>query len=475
MKIASRQIILCTPSHCRKNADQNLSLGSARGTVKRRPYSSCAVSQVDIMAFVAEATPACRREKPDPKPAQPSSSSIQRPDPCVSEHRHVLALIPARGGSKGIPRKNLVLLGGKPLLAHTLEQARATPEIERIVVSTDDDEIARCAAEWGAEVLRRPAELASDAASSEAALEHALDTLYAGEGYEPDLVVFLQATSPLRRESDISRAIETLQAEGADALFSACPAHGFVWRRQDVHIESLSYDYRHRQRRQDIGEDLLENGSIYVFKPSVLRRHGNRLGGKLAVYPMDPLDSFQIDEPADLDLFERLMRLRGDERKVPDLSPIRLLVLDFDGVLTDNRVVVRQDGSESVSCDRGDGLGIERLRAAGGIEVVVLSKETNPVVAARCRKLRLPCAQGQDEKLPQLKKMAAERGLAAAQIAYVGNDVNDVNAMAWCGVPIAVADAYPEVRAAARLVTRLSGGRGAVREVCDLLIARRPV
>ncbi len=391
----------------------------------------------------------------------------------MSEHRHVLALIPARGGSKGILRKNLVLLGGRPLLVHTLEQARDTPAIERIVVSTDDDEIACCASDWGAEVLRRPAELASDTASSETALEHALDTLRDREGYEPELVVFLQVTSPLRRKGDISRAIATLDAQGADALFSACPAHGFVWRRQDAHLESLSYDFRNRPRRQDIGEDFLENGSIYVFKPSVLRRYKNRLGGKIAVYPMDPLDSFQIDEPADLGLFERLMQLRSDEHEVPDLSRIRLLVLDFDGVLTDNRVLVRQDGSESVSCDRGDGLGIEQLRDAGGIEVVVLSKETNPVVAARCRKLRLPCSQGQDEKLPQLKKMAAERGLAAAQIAYVGNDVNDLDAMTWCGVPIAVADAYPEVRAAAKLVTRRPGGRGAVREVCDLLIAQR--
>lgn len=389
----------------------------------------------------------------------------------MSAARRILALIPARGGSKGIPGKNLAMLGGKPLLAHTVEQARAASLVDRVVVSTDDQAIARSAERYGAELVWRPADLASDTASSEAALLHALETLRENEDYQPELVVFLQVTSPLRRACDISRAIETLEAAGADSLFSACPVHGFVWRRHGEQLNALTYDPRQRPRRQDIGEDLVENGSIYVFKPRILRRLNNRLGGEIAVYPMHPLDSFQVDEPADLKLVEELLALRGGERQVPDFSPVRLLVLDFDGVLTDNRVTVHQDGSESVRCDRSDGLGLERLRAGGQVEVVVLSKETNPVVAARCRKLGLACGQGHDDKLPHLKRMVATRGLRASQVAYIGNDVNDLEAMAWCGVSIAVADGYPEVRAAAGLVTERPGGHGAVREVCDLLLA----
>ncbi len=391
----------------------------------------------------------------------------------MSEPRRVLALIPARGGSKGIPRKNLAQLAGRPLLAHTVEQARATPAIDRVVVTTDDEEIARRTAEWGAEAVRRPGSLASDTASSESALSHALDHLR-GRGYEPDLVVFLQATSPLRRGDEISRAIATLDKEGADSLFSASPVHGFVWRRQGDRLAALTYDPGDRPRRQDIGEDLLENGSIYLFKPWVLERYGNRLGGRIAVHAMDPLDSFQVDEPGDLELLERLLELRREPRKTPDLAAVRLLVLDFDGVLTDNRVIVHQDGTESVRCDRGDGLGLELLRRQGRVEAVVLSKETNPVVAARCRKLSLTCFQGYDDKLLQLERIAAERGLERSQIAYAGNDVNDLEAMAWCGVSIAVADALAGVRAAADLVTRRPGGAGAVREVCDLLLAAGP-
>ena len=385
--------------------------------------------------------------------------------------RRILALIPARGGSQGIPRKNLVPVAGKPLLAYTVEHALAAPEVDRVAVSTDDDEIARAAAGMGAEVVRRPAELATDEATSESALVHALDAL-AREGYEPDLVVFLQATSPLRRPDDVSRAIAALDAEDADSLFSACPVHGFVWRRGAGDLSSLTYDYRTRRRRQEIGEDLLENGSLYVFKPWVLRAHGNRLGGRVAVHRMDPLDSFQVDEPADVELVERLLRLPSPASRpvVLDLSAIRLLVLDFDGVMTDNRVMVHQDGGESVRCDRSDGFGLERLRQRGRVETVVLSKEVSSVVAARCAKLGLACFHGHDDKLPKLREIAADRGLTAAEIAYVGNDLNDLEAMRWCGVAVAVADAYPEARAAAHYVTRRAGGRGAVREVCDLLL-----
>jgi N-acylneuraminate cytidylyltransferase len=154
------------------------------------------------------------------------------------------------------------------------------------------------------------------------------------------------------------------------------------------------------------------------------------------------------------------------------LAGIRLLVLDFDGVMTDNRVLVDQEGRESVFCDRRDGLGIGLLREAGP-EVIVLSKEPNPVVTARCRKLSIAVVQGLDDKLPVLRRLAAERGLEPPQIAYVGNDINDLECLAWVGVSIAVADAQPEVLAAVKWITSRPGGRGAVREVADEILASR--
>ena len=315
------------------------------------------------------------------------------------------------------------------MLAWTIEAARSSPRVERVVVSTDDPEIATVARRFGAEVVNRPAEISGDAASSESALLHALDYLRDAEGYEPDLVIFLQATSPLRRPDDIQAAIETLEREGADSLFSACPAHGFVWRLHEGQLQSLTYDYRSRPRRQDIGEDLVENGSIYAFRPRILREHNNRLGGKVAIYRMEPLHSFQIDEPGDFDRMEQLAAVASDRPPSLDLAPIRLLVLDFDGVMTDNRVLVSQDGTESVWCNRGDGWGIARLKERGVVKIIVISTEVNPVVEARCRKLGLDFIQACNDKLSALRGVAEKMGLGPDQVAYVGNDLNDADCL----------------------------------------------
>jgi YrbI family 3-deoxy-D-manno-octulosonate 8-phosphate phosphatase len=187
---------------------------------------------------------------------------------------------------------------------------------------------------------------------------------------------------------------------------------------------------------------------------------------------MDPLDSLQVDEPSDLLAVERLLRWRGHAATPPHLVGIDLLVLDFDGVLTDDRVLVDQHGHEAVWCHRGDGWGLARLREAG-VGIIVLSAETNPVVSARCKKLRIEAVQSCDDKLAALQQIATTRGIAPGRIAYVGNDVNDLACLAWVGTPIAVADAAPDVRAACRHVTTRPGGHGAVREVCNWILAAR--
>lgn len=155
-----------------------------------------------------------------------------------------------------------------------------------------------------------------------------------------------------------------------------------------------------------------------------------------------------------------------------DFSRVRFLVLDFDGVLTDNSVIVGVDGSESVVCSRADGMGFALLREADlDIDVFVLSKESNPVVGVRCLKLGIPYQQGVNDKVAVLTELIAERGLTAADVAYVGNDVNDLGCLDMVGLPIVVADAHPDVQGGGRFVTRTPGGRGAVREVIDRIIA----
>lgn len=217
------------------------------------------------------------------------------------------AIIPARGGSKGIPRKNLIEICGKPLIAYSIEHALGTPEISQVIVSTDNDEIAVYSESLGTTVIDRPENISGDTATSESALLHTLDAMRARRGEDPDLVVFLQATSPLRPPGSTSEAIQTLLQEDADSLFSASPVHGFVWRMDDAGPNPLNYDPTIRPRRQECREYIEENGSIYVFKPSILRTQGSRLGGKIAVTLMDPLFAVQVDEPKDLDRVARLI------------------------------------------------------------------------------------------------------------------------------------------------------------------------
>ncbi|HEY0715193.1 MAG TPA: HAD hydrolase family protein [Polyangia bacterium] len=154
------------------------------------------------------------------------------------------------------------------------------------------------------------------------------------------------------------------------------------------------------------------------------------------------------------------------------LARVRLVAFDFDGVFTDNMVYVFEDGREAVRCFRSDGLGLSKLKREG-VALVVISTETNPVVSARCRKLGLRCIQGCDDKRSALESIAAEGGYALDQIAYVGNDINDLSCLQVAGVPIVVADAHPDVSGAALYRTRIPGGQGAVREICDLIVSAR--
>jgi len=163
------------------------------------------------------------------------------------------------------------------------------------------------------------------------------------------------------------------------------------------------------------------------------------------------------------------MLLTPADREV--LRGLRLLVFDFDGVFTDNAVWVREDGAEIVRCSRFDGMGLSQLRQAGvAPEMLVLSTEENPVVSARCRKLRLRAIQGVADKGPRLRELSSELGIPLAETGYVGNDVNDIECLRLVGMPIVVADSHPDILPFGRLRTTRLGGHGAVREICDLLL-----
>jgi YrbI family 3-deoxy-D-manno-octulosonate 8-phosphate phosphatase len=382
-----------------------------------------------------------------------------------------LAIIPARGGSKGIPRKNIRPLFGKPLIAYNIEQARLARLVQRVVVSTDDPEIGAIARQYGAEVVWRPAEISGDTASSESALLHALEYLRQSEGYQPDLLVFLQCTSPLTLAEDIDGTIQSLLDAQADTALAVIPFHYFIWKTGGSgEAVGVNHDKRVRPLRQEREPQYLETGAVYVMRVPGFLGARHRFFGKTALYKMPAERRLEIDDPVDFRIAETLVRAQVEQRKSAALpESIGALILDFDGVFTDNKVIVFQDGREAVVCDRSDGWGIGQLKKTG-LPILILSTEPNPVVQARADKLRLPCLQNIQDKWAALSAWLAERDIDPQQVVYVGNDANDLDCMTRVGCAVAPAHAYPEALAAAHIILDQRGGDGAIREICDLIL-----
>jgi N-acylneuraminate cytidylyltransferase len=222
-----------------------------------------------------------------------------------------LAIIPARGGSKGVPRKNIRLLAGRPLIGWTIEAAREAQQVARVVVSTDDDDIARVAKQFGAEVVQRPIDISGDTASSESALLHTLNHLRETEGYQPDLVAFLQCTSPFTTSADVDSTILTLREQRADSAFSASRFFHFIWRQDECGAAGVNHNKKIRQRRQDRPAEYVENGAIYVMETVGFLEAKHRFFGKTVIQEMNPRQSLEIDELDDFAMAEALLRNRA--------------------------------------------------------------------------------------------------------------------------------------------------------------------
>ncbi|RRQ77692.1 transferase [Streptomyces griseofuscus] len=392
--------------------------------------------------------------------------------------RRVLAVIPARGGSKGVPAKNLAPVGGVPLVARAVRECRATRLVTDVVVSTDDQAIAAAAREAGAEVVLRPAVIAGDTATSEAAVLHAMDAHEALHGAAVDVVLLVQCTSPFIVREDIDGVAGAVAEDGADTAVTVAPFHGFVWRESDGDGAGegeggvgVNHDKSYRPRRQDRPQDFLETGTAYAMDAAGFRKHGHRFFGRTELVRTDPARVLEIDDPHDLARARALAPLFDADRpgSLPAADDIDAVVLDFDGTQTDDRVLIDSEGRELVSVHRGDGLGIAALRKSG-LKMLILSTEQNPVVAARARKLKLPVLHGIDRKDLALKQWCEEQGIAPERVLYVGNDVNDLPCFALVGWPVAVASAHDVVRGAARAVTTLPGGDGAIREIASWIL-----
>jgi N-acylneuraminate cytidylyltransferase len=402
----------------------------------------------------------------------------------------ILAIIPARGGSKGIPRKNIRSFVGWPLIAWSIAAAQQSKYVTRIIVSTDDEEIAAVARECGAETpFLRPAEFAQDKSTDLPLFEHALGWLAEHEGYHPEVVLQLRPTSPVRPRGLLDDAIQILlDHPDADCVRGVVPSgqNPFkMWRFDDpkqpmkplLTVDGLAEPYN--APRQILPPTYWQTGHIDAIRAAaILDKHS--LTGDV-IYPLviDSKYTVDIDTLPDWAKYEALvysgleMVSPGKARR-PMPASVKMVVTDFDGVITDGRVWVNGDGVETVAASRADSMRIRQMRAAG-IEVMILSSEVDNVVSARARKMGIQAIHGMglDGKGEVLKNILAEKKLNAAEVVYLGNDFNDLPCFEVAGWAVAVADAYPEVLRAADYVLKTNGGFGALRELCDLILKNK--
>lgn len=377
-----------------------------------------------------------------------------------------IALIPARKGSKEIPEKNIMYLSGKPLIVWTIEQAIKSKKISRVIVSTDCKKIAEISKNSGAEVpFLRPTIYSQDNSSTESVLLHAIEKLEIKDLKMRTSIVLLQPTSPIRFQDSIDQSISKFEKENADSLVSVNATKNFFWKNKAIPL----YDFKKRSMRQNLKKNEIiykENGSIYISKVNILLKNKNRLGGKITIYEMKEDEGHEVDSLKDFENVKSLISRNKYFRKKMKISEIDAIIFDFDGVLTNNYVYISSSGIESVRCNRSDGHSFKIFKDLG-LRIFILSSETNKVVKKRAEKLNVKSILGSKDKIKDIHRICKIYNFELDKIIYVGNDINDLEAMKECGISLAVNDAIKEVKQVADFVLLSKGGEMVAREILN--------
>lgn len=385
-----------------------------------------------------------------------------------------VAFIPVRGGSKSIPLKNIKPISGKPLVYWTVKAACGCKYIEKVYVATDSDKIRETVESFKsgteaelfskAQVIGRSAESVSDTASTESAM------IEFAENYEFDNIVLVQATSPLLMSEDLERGFEAFAEEGTDSVLSTVRQKRFHWDNDgNGFAHPTNYDVFHRPRRQEFDGYLVENGAFYITSKADLLKTKNRVSGNIKAVEMNEDTFFEIDEPSDWVIIEALMKKNGITvpKEVPE---IKMFLTDCDGCLTDGGMYYSEHGDELKKFNTRDGMGFALLRKKGIITGIITSEDVD-LNRRRAEKLKLDILEsGCKDKVAAVKRICLERGIDLENVAYVGDDINDLEVVKMVGLGCCPADAMPEVRKAAKYVTKVQGGEGVIREVSELLL-----
>lgn len=376
-----------------------------------------------------------------------------------------IGFIPLRKNSKGIPNKNKKKLLGRPLFTWVLTEAIFSA-LDEVYVFTDDEDIIAYIDvnfKWAPKVkaLKRSEKNASDTASTEdAILEFCSDT-----GIEFDIFCLLQATSPMTRRQDIDTALAKLVKEDLDAVLSVVNTHRFTWSPDG---KPLNYDYRNRPRRQDFEGLLIENGAVYCTTKTAFNTSRNRLSGKIGLVQMPENTLVEIDSETDWQVVEQLFisNFKADK----SLQRINHLIIDVDGVFTDGRVTFNKAGEFSKAFDMRDGMGLEILREYG-VNVMVMTSENSELVGQRMKKLKIEDTfLGIKDKYSCLENICSKRNISPKEIAYIGDDVNDLSNMLRAGWSFCPANATKVIRFHADMVLSNKSAEGAIREVSEFII-----
>lgn len=382
-----------------------------------------------------------------------------------------VVFIPVRGGSKSIPLKNIKPINGRPLVYWTIDAAAGCPQVDKVYVSTDSGEIREAveryrrvvgdAASSKVECIERDPRTATDTASTESAMLE-----FAGK-YEFENIILVQATSPLLDDRNISEGIRTYEDGAYDSLLSVVRQKRFLWEERDGAYKAINYDPSVRPRRQEFDGYLVENGAFYITSRSALLESGCRLSGKIGVCEMDEASYFEIDEVSDWIIVEKLLRKKS---RTGAGRSIRLLAMDCDGVLTDGGMYYSEKGDELKKFNTKDGMGIALLRKAG-IKTAIITGEDTQIVSDRAKKIKVDYLyQGVKDKLSVLEDIVQKEGISMEEVAYIGDDINDVACLEEAGMGITVRNATEAAKNAADLVMKSGGGEGAVREAIEYIL-----
>jgi N-acylneuraminate cytidylyltransferase len=371
-----------------------------------------------------------------------------------------IGFIPLRKGSKGIPGKNKRKMVGRPLFTWVLGEALHS-KLDEVYIYTDDQSILDFISKEyhytdKIKSLLRSDSSATDTASTESAMLEFAEKI----NYNFDIFCLLQATSPFITAQDINNCLEEL-TKGKDSALTVVNTHRFLWNADGT---SINYNHNKRPRRQDFEGLLIENGAVYTCNKQVLQENKNRLGINIGVVKM-PEDSLQeIDSESDWIIVENLLIER--QKQLKKAEKITHLVLDVDGVFTNGTITYTKDGEHTKSFDMRDGMGLEILRQFG-VEIIIMTSEHSELVAKRMEKLQIKqVCLGVKDKYTLLKTLSIEQNFSLNNVAYVGDDVNDMANICSVGWSFAPQNAMREIKTNADVVLSKPSGAGAIREAC---------